>query len=383
MKLFLVLLASSVYSAPTSSKCCDEKKVGNILYKLFESDKEDATKNFGCKDGCVYTADEDPIDKFCFKDGELPVTCLDDGEHAFHWCYEGDCGPANWGKEFPVCNGKSQSPINIVTGAPTQTEPAKINFGNYDKVRIDDLIISEEHYGDENIVGKRKKRDTGKDGEKDRLEAGTIKNNGHTAQLDVVATLPGDVGVLTGGPLDGAYQILQLHFHWGSDDTKGSEHTLDGKMFPMELHIVHKKVGVEVTEALNMTGGLAVTGFFFEVDAADNAAIEPLVAALANVANPDEKYDMAGSAFKITDLIAGVAPLTAGETYKYSSYSGSLTTPGCMEVVSWINFIDTIKISAKQLKAFRALKDGKNADIVDNFRPVQELYGRTVTFYGA
>eukprot|EP00091_Calanus_sinicus_P016300 TRINITY_DN355_c0_g1_i5.p1 TRINITY_DN355_c0_g1~~TRINITY_DN355_c0_g1_i5.p1 ORF type:complete len:331 (-),score=87.63 TRINITY_DN355_c0_g1_i5:140-1132(-) len=256
---------------------------------------------------------------------------------------------------------------------------AKINFGNYDKVRIDDLIISEEHYGDENIVGKRKKREGGNE----RLEAGTIKNNGHTAQLDVVATLPGDVGVLTGGPLDGAYQILQLHFHWGSDDTKGSEHTLDGKMFPMELHIVHKKVGVEVTEALNMTGGLAVTGFFFEVDAADNAAIEPLVAALANVANPDEKYDMAGSAFKITDLIAGVAPLTAGETYKYSSYSGSLTTPGCMEVVSWINFIDTIKISAKQLKAFRALKDGKNADIVDNFRPVQELYGRTVTFYGA
>ena len=66
-----------------------------------------------------------------------------------------------------------------------------------------------------------------------------------------------------------------------------------------------------------MTGGLAVTGFFFEVrllfcaplsdcymdkiqvDAADNAAIEPLVAALKNVENPDEKYDMAGSAFKV------------------------------------------------------------------------------------
>ena len=45
----------------------------------------------------------------------------------------------------------------------------------------------------------------------------------------MVATLAGDVGVLTGGPLTEAYQILQLHFHWGSDDTKGSEHTLDGK----------------------------------------------------------------------------------------------------------------------------------------------------------
>ena len=80
--------------------------------------------------------------------------------------------------------------------------------------------------------------------ENDRLEKGTVGNNGHTAvnpygigpivshpclqQLDVIAPLAGDVGVLSGGPLDGDYQILQLHFHWGSDDTKGSEHTLNG-----------------------------------------------------------------------------------------------------------------------------------------------------------
>ena len=67
-------------AAPTSSgTCCAEKKVGDILYMLVEGDKEDKTKAFGCKDGCVYKADEDPIDRFCFKDGVLPVTCLDDG----------------------------------------------------------------------------------------------------------------------------------------------------------------------------------------------------------------------------------------------------------------------------------------------------------------
>ena len=49
-------------------------------------------------------------------------------------------------------------------------------------------------------------------------------------QLDVIATLPGDVGILSGGHLQDDYQILQLHFHWGADDSKGSEHTLDGKM---------------------------------------------------------------------------------------------------------------------------------------------------------
>ena len=52
----------------------------------------------------------------------------------------------------------------------------------------------------------------------------------HYQQLDVIATLPGDVGILSGGHLQDDYQILQLHFHWGADDSKGSEHTLDGKM---------------------------------------------------------------------------------------------------------------------------------------------------------
>jgi carbonic anhydrase len=81
--------------------------------------------------------------------------------------------------------------------------------------------------------------------------------------------------------------------------------------------------------------------------------------------------------------VAGVAPIGDGETSNYSSYSGSLTTPGCMEVVNWINFITPITISSNQLAQFRALKDGGNQDIVDNFRPVQQLNERTVTFYGA
>merc|ERR1711874_651164 len=74
MKLVLILVAS-VSAAPTSDKCCSEKKVGDILYTLAETDVDDTAK-FGCKDGCVYKAEEDPVDKFCFKDGVLPVTFL-------------------------------------------------------------------------------------------------------------------------------------------------------------------------------------------------------------------------------------------------------------------------------------------------------------------
>jgi len=373
---FILILVISASAAPSrekregdgNGKCCEEKTVGDILYTLVEGDKMDMTKKFGCKDGCVYMADEDPIDRFCFKDGSLPVTCLDGAGH-FHWCYEGECGPDNWGKEFPACNGQSQSPIDIITGPAPVQAPNTLTFTNYDKIRGADLAvaIAEEHNDPNNEIEKSP--------EKPRLEAGTVKNNGHTAQLDVIATLPGDVGVLSGGPLDGDYQILQLHFHWGSDDTKGSEHTIDGKSYPLEMHIVHKKVGEP--DFLSVKGGLAVTGFMFEVDAANNTAIEPLVAALGNIIKSDEKYDMAGSTFKITDLIDGVA-----QTSTYSNYDGSLTTPGCMEVVNWINFIEPLKISSKQLEMFRDLKDKTEADIVDNFRPPQPLNGRTVTFYG-
>ena len=73
--------------------------MGDILYKLVGYDKDEATNKFGCKDGCVYKA-EDHTDRFCFKDGVHPVTCLE--EQAFHWCYEGDCGSIHWAQEYPV-----------------------------------------------------------------------------------------------------------------------------------------------------------------------------------------------------------------------------------------------------------------------------------------
>ena len=62
-----------------------------------------------------------------------------------------------------------------------------------------------------------------------------------------------------------SYQMLQLHFHWGSDNSRGSEHTINGEEFPMEMHIVHKKVGLTVEEALGTSDGLAVVGQMFQV----------------------------------------------------------------------------------------------------------------------
>ena len=52
--------------------------------------------------------------------------------------------------------------------------------------------------------------------------------------LPVVLEVGGAMRV-SGGGLPGAYHTMQLHFHWGSPLTNGSEHTVDGHRYPAEV----------------------------------------------------------------------------------------------------------------------------------------------------
>lgn len=40
---------------------------------------------------------------------------------------------------------------------------------------------------------------------------------------------------ISGGGLKHVYSTLQFHFHWGSGDSDGSEHTVDSHRYPMEV----------------------------------------------------------------------------------------------------------------------------------------------------
>lgn len=40
---------------------------------------------------------------------------------------------------------------------------------------------------------------------------------------------------VSGGGLLDEYHTIQLHFHWGGPATNGSEHTVDGRRYPMEV----------------------------------------------------------------------------------------------------------------------------------------------------
>lgn len=50
----------------------------------------------------------------------------------------------------------------------------------------------------------------------------------------VQVDLPSNARV-KGGKLGGEYKAVALHFHWGEDGGPGSEHTIDGEQFAMEV----------------------------------------------------------------------------------------------------------------------------------------------------
>lgn len=75
-----------------------------------------------------------------------------------------------------------------------------------------------------------------------------------------------------GGPLgQDKYVFEQLHFHWGENDSEGSEDRINNHSFAMELHAVfYKKSYGSMGAAVHNPDGLAVLAYFFEVKNPDD-----------------------------------------------------------------------------------------------------------------
>lgn len=54
------------------------------------------------------------------------------------------------------------------------------------------------------------------------------------------------VSVVTGGPLpsDHEYELNEVRFHWGRENQRGSEHTVNFKAFPMEVSVTPPDLSV-------------------------------------------------------------------------------------------------------------------------------------------
>uniref|UniRef100_A0A3Q3WRL6 Carbonic anhydrase n=1 Tax=Mola mola TaxID=94237 RepID=A0A3Q3WRL6_MOLML len=238
------------------------------------------------------------------------------------WCYQSQhsCDdtcrdPSLWAAQFPSCGGLRQSPINIVTS----------------KVHVNSALPPFNFIGHTNRINI------------------TVENKGHSAHF----ALPQLVRLMGGG-LPGHYRAAQFHFHWGANGRPGSEHTIDGERFPMELHIVHiKEPYGSLAEAEHDMAGIALLAFLFEVKLQDDFIIKTLSTTIPN--------------FRLSDIIP-----SAQELHSYYRYVGSMTTPGCEQAVAWTVFLRTLSISSRQVSSRRP------KPMIDIFRPTQPLDGRVV-----
>lgn len=168
--------------------------------------------------------------------------------------------------------------------------------------------------------------------------AGGFVNNGHTLQF----TPESENDTMIGSDV---YGMAQFHFH------APSEHSLDGKGYPVEIHFVNRDV----------SGALAVVGVFL-TEGSTNPTLAALLAAL-----PDQVGD--GGMTHPTVNLALLLP----EDRHYFAYAGSLTTPPCTEGVRWNVLSTPIEASEEQIAALAAALGVSN-------RALQEGNARAVSF---
>jgi carbonic anhydrase len=104
------------------------------------------------------------------------------------WNYA-DLGPDVWSDTYPACARHSQSPINIRTACTTYEPFTPFRFSSNYSLTHDFTLTNNGH----SIIGRY--------------------NGSNSSRL-----------ILTGGGLDGNFQFLNFHLHWGENYKSGSEH---------------------------------------------------------------------------------------------------------------------------------------------------------------
>lgn len=261
---------------------------------------------------------------------------------------------------------------------------------------------------------------------------GKLENNGHSMvwHISTNADYPlakcmraHNCPSIQDGPFGGrthshAYYLVQLHFHWGQnrgqncvDPEMGSEHTVDGKAYPLEMHMVHvedryvnEMGGIDWAGATSDKYGLAVLGVFFHVEETKPQVMQPLDAVnklipklwnhharSVDVDDDNEHLDQMRNIGKAFDkLFATEATESKDEATadkdeakrgvlqrwvrlrlnpfqfvrkatnrgwnnrfsRYWTYTGSLTTPNCAEAVTWVVFERSLAITRVQVNSF-------------------------------
>jgi len=197
---------------------------------------------------------------------------------------------------------------------------------------------------------------------------GQVINNGHSLKFSLNG---GSQIQMSGGGLPAPYIFWTGHFHWGNSSYRGSEHKLGGQAFPLELHLVHynSQYG-SIENSLPHGDGLAVLSVLFSLSPNGNPSLSPLLSALSPVSQPGTQSPISGAL-----VLSSLLPTDPSTFYRYP---GSLTTPGCNEVVTWTIFHQSSSVSEDQLQALRGLIDSSGERMGDNYRAVQPVHARQV-----
>jgi len=233
-------------------------------------------------------------------------------------------GPDTWFIKYPACDDTMQSPINIDSRKVTyDCKLAPIEFINY-KMLPFNMKITEHNVEFVQDISK------------------------YTPVMKVAGSNFGYH----------EFEFVNGHFHWGFNDFQGSEHTVDDMKYPLEMHLVHRLKEEQDPENL----ALVVLGVFFELSEYDNPLLDDIIANIKFLNNNNDEE------VKLEINVLDILP----NNLHYYRYDGSLTTPPCVEVVTWSVMRDTIKISSEQLHVFREL------ELLKNFRDPQPLNCRNV-----
>uniref|UniRef100_A0A8C9FDL7 Carbonic anhydrase-related protein 10 n=1 Tax=Pavo cristatus TaxID=9049 RepID=A0A8C9FDL7_PAVCR len=77
---------------------------------------------------------------------------------------------------------------------------------------------------------------------------------------------------ISGGPMTYSHRLEEIRLHFGSEDSQGSEHLLNGQAFSGEVQLIHynHELYTNVTEAAKSPNGLVVVSIFMKVSESSN-----------------------------------------------------------------------------------------------------------------
>lgn len=248
---------------------------------------------------------------------------LNDASVKVKWGYIGNIGPERWAAlspAFSLCaTGKAQSPINIIKKVTTVPFDLTIRY----------------HAAPLDIVT---------DGETSLKmnQTDVMLETGHGVQVNF-APDANEALVFN----QATYRLIQFHIH------SPSENQWRGRSFPLEIHFVHQ----------GEDGKVLVLGVFVK-GGHENPSLQAIIK------NLPAKH---GEVVHVPSVnIDPEALLPSARDYYH--FMGSLTTPPCLEGVTWLVMPAPIEASPAQFVTLRKAAGGANA------RLPQPLHHRPISF---